>query len=344
MSVGVVGLGLIGGSIALGLQEKAEVIGVDLNPTTLEIAQKRGICTRVSSDLEILRDTDVVFVAAPLNAVVSIVKKLSAYTCVIADVGSLKMELAASLETIPNYLGTHPMAGREKGGINSSDGALFENALWVVDCTRPVDLIKRVTPYIEALGAYTFLLDPVTHDRMVAAVSHLPHLVAVALTIAAARCSLQDDRYFLMAASGFRDTTRIASGDPYLWQQILSQSPFLKEAALEFSHVFNELIQADDLTDYLSEAKLIREKLPHMGKGVVGEVFSLVIAIQDRPGAIGEVTSLLAREHINIKEIEIIRQREGETGPLRLGFESSQKAVAAFKLLQEFGYTLEARW
>lgn len=342
--VGVVGLGLIGGSIAMGLCKKNQVIGVDLDQRTLEIALEKGICTTTSSDLSVLKDADIVFVAAPLGAVESIVRALSSYNTIIVDVGSLKMDLAVALSGVKNYLGTHPMAGREKGGIEAADGSLFENALWMVDGTKDQELIKKVTPYIEALGAYTFLIDPKKHDQMVAAVSHLPHLVAVALTLAAERYAEGDDRFFLMAAGGFRDTTRIASGDPELWQQILSQSPYLAEAAQIFAETFNDLLQRQDLTPSLQKAALIREKLPLRGKGVVGEVFSLVIAVEDRPGEIGLITSHLANKHINIKEIEILRQREGETGPLRLGFASSQKAQEAYSLLKQLGYTLEMRW
>ncbi|MDD4264491.1 MAG: prephenate dehydrogenase/arogenate dehydrogenase family protein [Firmicutes bacterium] len=344
MSVGVVGLGLIGGSIALGLRDKYEVIGVDLDPKTLEIAKEKGICQKVSDSLLDLNGVEVVFVAVPINSVAGVVKSLSQYDMVIADVGSLKLDLANSLNDIPNFVGTHPMAGREKGGISASDQSLFENALWMVDSTRPTAVIEKVTPYIEALGAYTFLIDPDSHDQMVAAVSHLPHLVAVALTLAAEKISGGDDRLFLMAAGGFRDTTRIASGDPKLWQQILSQSPYLKDAASAFAEIFNKLCKEEELTPYLKEACTIREKLPFRGKGVVGEVFSLVIKVEDKPGEIGEITSILAKKHINIKEIEILKQREGETGPLRLGFSSSKKALEAYNLLKELGYTLEARW
>lgn len=344
MSVGIVGLGLIGGSIALGLRDKTEVIGVDLDSQTRKIAQEKNICHIVTEDLSLLKETDVVFVAVPLDSVETVVKQLSHFPCVVADVGSLKYELSVELNDVANYIGTHPMAGREKGGISAASGVLFENALWVVDSTKDEALIARVTPYIEALGAYTFLLDPKTHDHMVGAVSHLPHLVAVALTLAVKRISQDDDRYFLMAAGGFRDTTRIASGDPYLWNQILTKSPYLKEAATVFSEVFSELAQVEDLTHLLNEACLAREKLPYRGKGVIGEVFSLVIEVVDRPGAIGEITSILAKEHINIKEIEILRQREGESGPLRLGFATSNKALEALELLEQQGYKVQARW
>ena len=344
MSVGVVGLGLIGGSIALGLRDKFEVIGVDLDPETLRIASEKGICHKVSRELSALKGADVVFVAVPINSVCSIVRELAPYGMAIADVGSLKLDITNALRDVPTFIGTHPMAGREKGGIAASDGTLFENALWMVDRTRPKELIEKVTGYIEALGAYTFLLDPNSHDQMVAAVSHLPHLVAVALTLAAERIAKGDDRLFLMAAGGFRDPTRIASGDPELWQQILSQSPYLKDAAQVFLDVFQTLCAADHLTSYLQEACSIREKLPFKGRGVVGEIFSLVIKVEDKPGAIGEVTSILAGRHINIKEIEILKQREGETGPLRLGFATAEKALEAYSLLKELGYTLETRW
>lgn len=344
MKVGVVGLGLIGGSIALGLKGKAEVIGVDLNEETLKIAREREICTTVSNDLSSLKSAEVVFVAVPLKVVTGIVKKLSSFPCIIADVGSLKSDLANELAEITNYIGTHPMAGRELGGITAADGALFENALWVVDSTREARLIEKVTPIIESLGAYTFLLDPLTHDKMAATVSHLPHLVAVALTLAASKLSNYDDRYFLMAAGGFRDSTRIASGDPELWHTILTTSPYLLDAAETFQEIFAELIATDNLKNHLQDACLVREKLPYRGRGVVGDVFSLVIAVEDKPGAIGEITSSLAKEHINIKEIEILKQREGETGPLRLGFQSSQIALQALDLLQKLGYAVEARW
>ena len=120
MSVGVVGLGLIGGSIALGLRDKFEVIGVDLDPETLRIASEKGICHKVSRELSALKGADVVFVAVPINSVCSIVRELAPYGMAIADVGSLKLDITNALRDVPTFIGTHPMAGREKAGLQQA--------------------------------------------------------------------------------------------------------------------------------------------------------------------------------------------------------------------------------
>lgn len=204
---------------------------------------------------------------------------------------------------------------------------------------------------VEATGARPITMRPEIHDEIVATVSHVPHMVAVALVLAAAERDQEVPGLLELAAGGFRDTTRVASGPEDVWTDIcFSNAPSIIagieriEAVLE--SVRRVLSQRDHaaLKDMLAQARSVRKSIPARAKGLLSPLFDIVVHVVDRPGAIHEVTGLIGAASINIIDIEILRVREGEGGTLRLAFEEREEMERALEILAAAGHKARARF
>lgn len=238
------------------------------------------------------------------------------------------------------------MAGSEIAGVNGADPYLFENAVYAVTPTRDVDgsVVERLTEFVRQLGAKPVVMDPDEHDLVVAAVSHLPHLAASSLVNTAALVEETSAFTLMLAAGGFRDTTRIASGDPGLWRDICFSN---KEKLLEVIGLYRSMVDrvereisaedGENFLTFLADAKTVRDTIPRKLKGYWPHLDEVVVTIPDRPGMIGQVAALLGSHGINIDDIEILRVREGEGGSLRLGFAAINVSDRAVGILEGAG-------
>ena len=275
----IVGVGLLGGSVAKAVRARGaarEVIGVARDAGRVRAAVEDGALDRVTEDLaDGVRGADLVVLAAPVRTIEGLLERMwsaLAGDTIVTDVGSSKAAIVAKAEALAArtpraFVGSHPMAGSEKSGYAVARADLFEGALVVVtptDASEP-RAVKAVTGFWELLGARVMTLEPEAHDAAVAAISHLPHLVACALVDAVAR---ELPHALPVAARGFRDTTRIAAGDPTMWQEIfLANAAPLREALGSFRRALDELerqIATGDpaaLEATLARIKSAREKL-----------------------------------------------------------------------------------
>lgn len=225
----VAGVGLIGGSIALGARQRFladRVIGLDPDAEALEVARFHGVIDEARLEPgPWLADADLLILATPSRALVPLAQELAPYLAadtVVTDVGSVKAEIVSAMEPL-RFVGGHPMAGSDRSGVRNADAALLENAVWVLtptDATDPTAL-QRVRTFVEHLGARPIEIPPDQHDRLVARVSHLPYLAALALTNAASDHG-ERDLAMLLAAGGFRDLTRVASGSPVMSRDMVA--------------------------------------------------------------------------------------------------------------------------
>lgn len=249
----VVGLGLLGGSVAKAARERGltrEVVAVGRRIESLTGALSEGVVDRVTTDLaDGLVGADFVILATPVATAEELMPKVwqaAADATVITDVGSTKVAIVRDAERLTAdrqlaFVGSHPMAGSELSGYGAARADLFVGALVIVTPTERTDplALKRVTEFWEALGCRVSAMDPEEHDRAVAAVSHLPHLAAYALVEAVARLN---PSFFGVAARGFKDTTRIAASDARVWREIfLSNRSALGEALEAFRAALGEL-------------------------------------------------------------------------------------------------------
>jgi len=228
----VVGVGLLGGSVAKAARAHglaAEIVGIGRDAARLEAARRDGVLDRVTTDLAAgVKDAELLVLAPPVGVIAAMLEDV-ARVCgpetIVTDVGSAKAAIVRTAERLGRryplrFVGSHPMAGSEKSGYGEARADLFRGATVVVTPTESSDAtaVKTVNELWERLGAGRIVtLDPDAHDRAAAAISHLPHLVAMALVDAVDRF---EPSALDIAARGFRDTTRIAASDPVMWEEI----------------------------------------------------------------------------------------------------------------------------
>ena len=350
----VAGVGLIGGSMALGLRERGlarRIVGLDLNPDALREAEALGVVDEVRSRPgEWLREADLVILAAPMRSLAPLAAELAPFldpAALVTDVGSVKSGIAAELQAlgVRHFVPGHPMAGSERGGVTHARAALLENAVWVLTPTEftPLTALTRVRSLVEALGAAPVVMPPEAHDQLVATISHLPYLASLALTHMVAR----DERLSLLAAGGFRDLTRVASGDPLMSRDMVVENRAALRDALgrfrtQLERLEADLDDPDELLAAAREGKRTRDSLPVVRRSLLPLRHDLVVALPDRPNQIGAVTQALGAERVNIKDIEVLAIRE-DGGSLRLGLESPEDAARAAVILREAGFEVRGR-
>ena len=353
-TVVVAGVGLIGGSVALGLRERLlsrHITGLDASAAALEEALALGVIDEARAGPgEWLRSADLVVLAAPVKALSALARSLAPFlsaSTLVTDVGSVKAGIAAEFESlgIRNFVPGHPMTGSERGGVANASAGLLENAVWVLTPTErtPLTALSRLRRLVEQLGAAPLVMPPDAHDQLVATVSHLPYLASLALTHMVAR----DERLSLLAAGGFRDLTRVASGDPRMSRDMVVENKVALRDALQsfsrqLSHLADTLDDPEELLAAASEGKRTRDNLPVVKRSLLPPKHDLVVAVPDKPNQIGAITRILGEARINIKDIEVLAIRE-HGGAIRLGLEELGDVDRAADLLREEGYQTRNR-
>jgi prephenate dehydrogenase len=360
--VALLGTGLMGGSLGMALRERGlavEIIGYDRNRSSLETALERGAVDFAADTPEHAAEgAELVILAVPVRFCRELLMRCIPHIApgtIITDLGSTKEYLAEELTGIlpagVSYIGGHPMTGSEESGIGAADPVFFENAIYVLTPDEYTDKkqLKKLERMVEGIGAQPILLPPREHDRLVALVSHLPHLAAVALVKVAA-LNGQEDMVQTLAAGGFRDTTRVAMGNPEIWRDICATN---REAIdvmltryvdeLEKIRVIINGGKESELENTLDMSRDYRRRIPYRSRGILPELFDLVVLVKDTPGIIGKIATTLGGAGINIAEVEILHVREEEGGSIRFGFRESEHRDSAVNLLNEKGYRAHRR-
>lgn len=317
----VSGLGLIGGSIGKGLRARGwQVGGHDLDPVRLARAREIGAIDRVGLD----PDAEVTFVAAPVLALPEAIgHALASTNGLVSDVGSVKGSVTSVVDD-DRFIGGHPMAGSELDGIDGADADMFAGAVWVLTPTArtPDTAFGALTAIVRSLGAEVVALSPERHDALVAIVSHVPHLTAATLMALADARAEEHGALLRLAAGGFRDMTRIASGHPAIWPDICTTNRDAILVGLDgliagLSGVRDIVARADreSLLQLLTRARVARANLP-TSAARPSELAEVRIPIPDRPGAAAEVFTLAAELGVNVFDFEVAHSAEGTKGVL----------------------------
>ena len=225
MKVGIIGLGLIGGSLGLDLRSQGfEVLGVSRREKTCNLALERGVVDKSSASFSLLKEADVVFICTPIEAIAPTIERLIPHITpqtIITDVGSVKASVVESCSLLwDNFVGGHPMAGTAEQGIEAAQKDLFAGAAYVFTPTEstPTESLNKVKQLARSLEARIYICSPSAHDRAVALISHLPVMVSASL-IDACESEIEPEVLQLarsFASSGFRDTSRVGGGNPEL--------------------------------------------------------------------------------------------------------------------------------
>ncbi len=358
--IAIIGLGVIGGSLGLGLKSLGRyyIVGIDQDEQTLRTARETGAIDEGTSDYRLgVAEARVVILSVPVTSIMRIAAQIQDVVppdAVVTDVGSTKAQLVATLEALyqGRFVGGHPMTGSEYAGIGGADQYLFENAIYVLTPTERTapETLAAVEGLVRELGASPICLSPREHDRIVAAVSHQPYMLAVALMNLASALETDHPAAMLLAAGGFRDVTRIASGEPAMWMDIFdSNREFILKTSRQFRARLSDLegyLEHGDtaaLAEALAKARQGRQRIPVAVRGLLPAVFEVVAMLPDRPGSIAEIAGILGHGGINIVDIEILRAREGEGGTLRLAFKTENDATAALDALRHRGIVVKRR-
>jgi prephenate dehydrogenase len=359
--IAVVGVGLIGGSLGLACKRVnacREVVGVS-RPQTVSEAVRIGAIDR-GVDYGDLADgiagADAVFLCTPIARILSLIAQVIARAdagAVISDVGSTKAQIVAKAGQVGrpgvHFVGGHPMAGSEKSGVTASDPFLFQNAIYVLTPAPGVpDAVRdRFAAFVRRIGAQPVVMPPEVHDRVAAAISHLPQMIATALVGTVGRLDEADGRFLRLAAGGFRDLTRIASSPYDVWRDICATNgPVIREMIDRYVRSLLELrdrVGDDALGEDFGFANRVRGSIPKDSKGFLHALHEILVVAEDRPGVIADIAGALAGEGINLNDIEVLKVREGEGGTLRLGFDTRQAAERAVEILSKKGYSRRLR-
>ena len=328
----VVGVGLIGGSIGLALRRAGwHVSGVDDAAARTDRARQLDVIDDVGLD----PDAEITFIATPVGAVAEAARKALAETVgLVTDVGSVKAPIVDAVDD-RRFVGGHPMAGSEQEGVDGASADLFAGAVWVLTPTPKTDdsTYAQVRSIVAVMGAEIIALEPARHDEFVAVVSHVPHLTAASLMRIADDRADEHVALLRLAAGGFRDMTRIASGHPGIWPDICAENRSAIVAGLD------RLIAAlgdareqvagqdrDGLLRDLTRARAARVNLPSRYTRP-SELTEVRVPVPDRPGVLADVTTLATELDVNIVDLEIAHSSEGVQGVLILLIESAASDV-----------------
>lgn len=366
ITVGFIGFGLIGGSIAKSMKEDHSDYNIiafnyyqNKTNQSLETALTDGTIDSITTDLQKdFKDCDIIFLCAPVLTNIEYLKELKEIikpSCIVTDVGSVKSnihEAVANLDMEENFIGGHPMTGSEKTGYEHSSSLLLENAYYILTPTAktPKESIDFLYNLVTETGAIAILLDSYEHDDITAAISHVPHIIASSLVNMVKDSDDADEKMRALAAGGFRDITRIASSSPIMWQNIcLTNTKSIVKFLNLYIDSLTEIGQAlnnydeDNLYQFFQSARDYRDSIPNKTIGIINKIFEVYVDIIDEAGAIATIATILASNHISIKNIGIVHNREFQEGVLRIEFYDEKASQAATLLLKKYRYSIYER-
>jgi len=357
--IGFIGFGLIGGSIAKSIKKYGlaqKLIAYDRHLEPLHQAMNEGVLDQIATSLEDGFDScDLIFLCCPVKVNIEMFVKLAGIVhkqCIVTDVGSTKSDIHEALDLLDTkikFVGGHPMTGSEKSGYEASSSQLFENIFYILTPSNTstqddVDVIKSLVVGIDSIP---LIMDATVHDKTTASISHVPHVLAALLVNAVKHLDTEHGYMHTLAAGGFKDITRIASASPIMWQQIClnNKEPILdvleyyKTMLTKIEHYIKEE-DAHNLYALFSEAQEYRNTFNDRSSGIFPRQYSFSVDVEDTPGIIAKIATLLSEAKINIKNIGIINNREIDNGVLSILFEDQSHMDLSITLLRNLGYTI----
>jgi prephenate dehydrogenase len=352
LRLGILGVGLIGGSIGLAARGRAgaRVCGFDIDPRVRDAALASGAIDTSSEDLAgAVEGADIVFVAAPVGALLDSVREALAAAgpeCVVTDVGSTKRMLAG-VGADRRFVGGHPLAGAETSGVEHAREDLFEGATWYLTPSGETTgvLYERLHRLLTTIGARPTAIDAETHDRLMACVSHLPHVLANLLVAqAGALLPGQESERLPAVGPSFRDATRVAGANSAIWTDIyMSNRDALLEGIDELSHrlaAVREALAAGDadaVTDWNERARIDRDAL--LGSRLAGgPLHELRVSVPNRPGVVAEIALALGRAGVNISDMALSPSQDNSQGIVSLWIRGDAPGARAESLIAELGH------
>jgi prephenate dehydrogenase len=353
LKVAILGVGLIGGSIGLAARRRAgaEVCGYDPDVAVLKRALELGAIDSPADDVAgAVKDAEVVFVATPVGALAQTVAQAlqsAGPECVVSDVGSTK-RVVADAGADERFIGGHPLAGAETAGVGNAREDLFDGATWYLTPARGSTagvLYERLHGLLRRIGAQPQAIDAELHDRLLACVSHLPHVLSNLLA-AQAQSTIAGTEQGRLPAVGpsFRDWARVAGANSAIWTDIYVANRDALIASIDdfgarLEHVRSTL-QAGDrdaVRAWNEAARASREAV--LGTGLAGgAVHELRASVPNRPGVIADIALALGRAGVNIADMALSPSEDNRQGVVSLWIGGEQQLEQALKLISELGF------
>ena len=356
-TIGFVGLGLIGGSVAKSIKRvhpEITIVGYNRNQEVLKDAVRDGVVDIMSDDsLEAFRECDLIFLCVPVVTALDFMDRLRDIKkegAILTDVGSVKTGIHKYVEEAgltDCFIGGHPMAGSEKTGYANSSDRLIENAWYILTPAGDVDVhtISDFSTLISSTGALPLVMTYEEHDHVTAAISHLPHVISASLVNLVHDQDGPEHYMKLIAAGGFRDITRISSSSPQMWQEICLDNPdnicSMMDAYISKLIDYRLAIRnenAEELLNIFTQCKDYRDSFDTEPKGSLPGEHRIYVDIADEPGAIAQIATMLAMHNISIKNIGIVHNREFEQGVLRIVFYEKDAKESGVRVLEDRNY------
>jgi prephenate dehydrogenase len=342
----------MGASLALSLKQNQpgiKIFGYDQEPVLSEALKLEVIDQRIENWPDGCNDADVVFLATPLNIISQHLHDLNGivgHETLVSDLGSTKIQISELVKKIGfsgSYIGGHPMTGAEKSGLKAANPLLYENAVYIltgVNSHNRYLVDRKLFPLLELIKARTMLLDPESHDKIMAAISHLPQLVAIALVNLVGSRNVDNLPYFELAAGGFRDLTRIASSSYDMWKEIIdSNQSNIEQVLQEFIDILgNSRLNLSSLQSPFEQANSFRAQLPKKNKGFLSPLTDILVYVTDQVGAVAKIANALSEKGIDIRDMELLKIREKEGGVFRLSFSNAEEAKVAVDVLNSIKF------
>lgn len=358
-TVGFIGLGLIGGSLARALKKadpQLTVMAYMRSADKLIQAKADGVVDVILDRVdETIGQCDMIFLCTPVEYNEQYLRMIKPYLkpgALVTDVGSTKTSIhraARELSMEDCFVGGHPMAGSEKTGYENSSDHLLENAYYMITPPEgaPEENVQRLREIAQAVNAIPMVLSCREHDLAVAAISHLPHIVASSLVNLVRDSDDSRETMKQIAAGGFKDITRIASASPEMWEQICMTnteniSRMLERYIGELTSVLAALQEKDEtaVRRLFSSSRDYRNSISDRNRGAIEPEYSFSVDIVDEVGSISTLSVILAAKGISIKNIGINHNREHGEGALRISFYDEASRDAAWNRLEDYKYTL----
>lgn len=362
MTVGFIGLGLIGGSIAKGIRRfhpDARILAHTRSRDTMQYALEEGLIDEACESVgEAYGRCDYIFLCAPVESNASylqILKPLISPSCILTDVGSTKMDIHERINVLgmqKQFIGGHPMTGSEKTGIRNAKWQLLENAYYILTPSEevPQEMVSRYEAFVRSLKALPLILTCQEHDYVTAAISHLPHIIASSLVNLVRKSDSEKKTMKQVAAGGFKDITRIASSSPEMWEQICATNreniiSVLDDYINDLISVKISLAEHDHqkIHDLFETSRDYRNSISDSSTGPIPKVHAIYCDMVDEAGGIAALSTILATNGISIKNIGIVHNREFEEAVLHVEFYEAQAKAKAVELLRRYHYTVYER-
>ncbi|MGI5939602.1 MAG: prephenate dehydrogenase/arogenate dehydrogenase family protein [Thermoleophilia bacterium] len=352
----IVGVGLMGGSLGLAARARArvdQVVGFDQDPAVLEEALQVGAITEVAtSPAEAAAYADLVVVAAPVRSILALVEECATAVPqprLISDMGSTKSAILSGLSPSARsiFIGGHPICGAESSGVRYARADLFEGATYFLCPTGTAfpKLYEMLQQFVLDFGSRPTLIDAVAHDRIMAVVSHLPHVLANVLMEHAGRFQASGKKALHCIGPSFKDLTRVAGANPAMWRDIFLEnrealSSSIRSIVADLQEFSRQLDRGEEpgIVRAIQSAAAFRAELLEHEDIVPRTLYRVTIRIPDQPGALTQVMTTLSKEEINIEDLTLHHVSRSVGGDLVIYVTGEDTAMRVRELIEEHGY------